>query len=249
MIESSSETQNETPAPHGWNSHLVRYLMAREHNLFDQAVTDIFGFYALQIGLPQYTMLEQTRIPNCWSLDFDAPAQVFADPHALPFPEDSLDLIALPHTLEFTDDPHQILREAHRALRAEGRLLITGFNPYSLFGLCRRLHKRDEPPWNNQFISPYRLKDWLSLLGFDLAGGAFAVYVPPFANEKWLHRAQWFEKAGDRWWPIAGGIYFLHAIKKVVGLRLVTSIWKRDARRRNWAAAHRMPQEKNPYET
>lgn len=251
MNESSASElppSSHAPASDGWNSDLIRYLIARERNLFDNAVADIFGFYALQIGLPQYAMLEQARITNRWSLDFDAPAQILADPHSLPFPEDALDLIALPHTLEFTDDPHQILREAHRTLHAEGHLLISGFNPYSLFGLRHRLRKKIEPPWSNRFISPYRLKDWLSLLDFDIIGGAFAVYTPPFSSEKWLNRAQWLENAGDRWWPVAGGVYFLHAVKKVIGMRLVTPVWKRDARRRNWAAAHRISQEKTQQE-
>ncbi len=62
------------------------------------------------------------------------PAQILADPHWLPFPENSLDLIVLPHALEFTSDPHQLLREVYRAMRAEGQIVISGFNPFSLFG-------------------------------------------------------------------------------------------------------------------
>jgi Methylase involved in ubiquinone/menaquinone biosynthesis len=247
MNESSAhEPPLSSTAADGWDSPLVRYMLARELEYFDQTIPDIFGFYALQIGLPQHPMLCQTRIPNHWTLDFNAPAQILADPHALPFPEDSLDLVALPHALEFTDDPHQILREAWRALRAEGHLLISGLNPYSLFGLRRRFGHNQTPPWMGGFISPYRVKDWLSLLSFDIVGGAFAVYAPPFKTERWLNRAAWLEEAGDRWWPIAGAVYFLHAVKKVAGMRVVTPVWKRDARRRNWVAAHREPyQEKH----
>lgn len=29
------------------------------------------------------------------------------------------------------------------------------------------------------------------------------------------------EIAGDRWWPISGGIYFLQAIKRVHGMRVI----------------------------
>ena len=66
-----------------------------------------------------------------------APAELLADPHWLPFPENSLDLIVLPHALEFTSDPHQLLREVYRAMRAEGQIVISGFNPFSLFGAKR----------------------------------------------------------------------------------------------------------------
>ena len=31
---------------------------------------------------------------------------------------------------------------------------------------------------------------------------------------------------GDRWWPFAGGIYFLHGIKRVQGMRIITPKWK-----------------------
>ena len=70
-----------------------------------------------------------------------------------------------------------------------------------------------------------------ALLGFDVVGGRLDCYVPPFAQEKWLRRFAFFEKAGDRWWPIAGGVYFLRATKKVLGMRVLTPAWQRRERR------------------
>ena len=60
-------------------------------------------------------------------------------------------------------------------------------------------------------------------------------YVPPVANEKWRRRFDFMEKAGDRWWPFAGGIYFLHGIKRVQGMRLITPKWKSAAARERLA--------------
>lgn len=227
--------------PRGWQTPLGQYLLAREQAWFDRNVPDLFGFYALQIGLPQQPLLAQSRIPHRWALDFEPPAGIRADPHALPLSDDVIDLIAIPHALEFTDDPHQLLREAYRVLRPEGRLLIVGINPFSLFGVRQRFSKDRQPPWNGRFLSAYRVKDWLGLLGFDIVGGGFAVYAPPFAHNKWLTRCDFIEKAGDRWWPIAGGIYFLHAVKKVAGMHVITPVRQRNARRKNWAAAHKTP--------
>ena len=116
---------------------LGQYLLAREQAYFDQTVADIFGFHALQIGLPEAPFLAQSRIPQRWTLDYDPPADVIADPHWLPFAENSIDLIVLPHALEFTDDPHLMLREAYRVIRPEGQIVIAGFNPFSLFGAKR----------------------------------------------------------------------------------------------------------------
>ena len=190
------------------------------------------GFYALQIGLPERDYLSQSRIPSRFTLDYDPPAQVIADPHWLPFPENAIDLIVMPHALEFTDDPHLMLREAYRVIRPEGQIVISGFNPFSLFGMRRYFGRGATPPWNGNFIALYRLKDWLSLLGFDVVGGRFDCYVPPFTQEKWLRRFSFFEKAGDRWWPITGGVYYLRATKKVLGMRLLEPAWERRERRK-----------------
>ena len=232
-MESSSGLPDHVPTTlSGWfETPLGRYLLAREQAYFDRTVADIFGFCALQIGLPQAPFLAQSRIVSRWTLDYDPPADILADPHGLPLPENSLDLIVLPHALEFTDDPHEMLREAYRVIRPEGQIVIAGFNPFSLFGGKRYFGRGSTPPWNGNFIALYRLKDWLALLGFDVVGGRLDCYVPPFAQEKWLHRCEFFEKTGDRWWPISGGVYFLRATKRVLGMRILTPAWQRRERR------------------
>src|SRR5882672_1953092 len=219
---------------------LGTYLRQREQAYFDETVADIFGFHALQIGLPGCPLLAQSRIASRWTLDYDPPADIIADPHGLPFAENAIDLIVMPHALEFTDDPHLMLREAYRVVRPEGQIVIAGFNPFSLFGAKRYFGRAQTPPWNGNFIALYRLKDWLALLGFDVVGGRLDAYVPPFSTEKWLQRCAFFEKAGDRWWPIAGGIYFLRATKKVAGMRVITPAWQRgEQREKSLAAATR----------
>ncbi|MEO5702156.1 MAG: methyltransferase domain-containing protein [Casimicrobiaceae bacterium] len=207
-----------------------RYLLAREQRWFDRTVADIFGFHALQVGLPTCPFLEQSRIPARWVVDAAPPAHALADPRWLPFAENAFDLVVLPHSLEFSDEPHGLLREVHRTIRPEGQLLICGFNPFSLFGAKRYFGREQRPPWNGSFIALYRLKDWLALLGFEVTGGSLDCYVPPFAQDKWLRRFGFFESAGDRWWPIGGGVYFLRATKRVLGMRIITPAWERGKR-------------------
>jgi len=211
---------------------LGRYLAAREQGYFDRTVADIFGYYALQIGLPEVDALAACRMPSRWTLDYDPPARLLADPHALPLPDNTVDLIVMPHALEFTDDPHLMLREAWRVMRPEGQVVIAGFNPFSLYGLKRYFGREQTPPWNGNFIGLWRVKDWLTLLGFDVVGGRLDAYAPPFRSMKWLARFGFFERAGDRWWPIAGGVYFLRATKKVAGMRVLTPAWERRERRK-----------------
>jgi SAM-dependent methyltransferase len=225
----------ETPLGH--------YLLDRELAYFDRTVSDIFGFHALQIGLPECPFLRGSRINTRITVDLEDPAQVLADPHWLPFGENGFDLVVLPHTLEFTDEPHQLLREVHRVIRPEGQLVIAGFNPFSLFGAKRYFGRAQTMPWTGNFIALFRLKDWLSLLGFEVSGGQLDCYMPPFGQEKWLQRFSFFEKAGDRWWPIAGGVYFLRATKRVLGMRVITPAWSRRVRKKALAAPARQARE------
>ena len=143
----------------------------------------------------------------------------------LPIASNSVDLILLPHVLEFDEHPHQILREVERVLMPEGQVILAGFNPFSLWGMRRRLRGGADYPWRGRFISLIRVKDWLALLGFEILGGQMACYAPPVKQQKWLERWKFMEAAGDRWWPISGGVYFLQAVKRVRGVRLIMPKW------------------------
>jgi SAM-dependent methyltransferase len=201
------------------------YVLTREQQYFDRTVADIFGFNAVQLGLPEQDFLRNSRIPLRFSAGNQAGNAVRLVCSELPFECDSLDLVLLPHVLEFSDNPHQIIREVERVLMPEGNLIISGFNPLSLWGLHRALGRKQGYPWSGQFINLTRMKDWLALLGFEVVGGRFAAYAPPIHQKKWLERLAFMEKAGDRWWAVSGGVYFLHAIKRVPGMRLIKPKW------------------------
>ncbi len=203
------------------------YVLSREQAYFDKTVADIFGFNALQLGMSGHEFLRESRMPLRFCGD-DAPgAEVRLCHDELPFDGESMDLLVLPHVLEFSNNPHQILREAERVLMPEGSLLISGFNPYSLWGLRRKLGSKQGYPWCGDFIALKRLKDWLALLGFVVVGGRFTAYAPPFHYAATLERCRFMEAAGDRWWAVSGGVYFLHAIKRVPGMRLMQPKWNK----------------------
>ncbi len=203
------------------------YILRWEQAQFDAAVEDVFGFNAVQVGLPQFDFLRSNRIALHTHLGLEPASDVLADGGALPLASGSIDLVVLPHVLEFSEHPHRILREAARVLMPDGQIVISGFNPLSFWGMRRALGPgRSEYPWRGRFIGLLRLKDWLQLLSFELNGGRFGCYAPPFAQAKWLERSAFMEKAGDRWWPIAGGVYVVRAIKRTVGMRLVMPSWR-----------------------
>ncbi|MGA7180419.1 MAG: class I SAM-dependent methyltransferase [Thiobacillaceae bacterium] len=210
-----------------FDSSLGNYLLSRELLYFDRAVADVFGFYAVQVGLSSIAFLRNSRIPQRVCCGHEPEAHVLADAMFLPFESQSIDLVLLPHVLEFSDNPHQVLREVERILRPEGRMILSSFNPRSLWGIVRALKTGDGRfPWNGNFLNLSRVKDWLELLGFEFAAGSMCCYRPPINRESWLRRFRFMEPAGDRWWAMGGGVYFIQAIKRVHGMRLITPSWK-----------------------
>ena len=201
-----------------------QYLLAREQAFFDQTVTDIFGFNAVQLGLPEHDFLRTCRMPLRATAGNEPGVQVRLAMDELPFETGSIDLMLLPHVLEFNEHPHQILREVERALMPEGQVIIAGFNPRSLWGLRRALGSQMGYPWRGNFISLPRMKDWLALLGFEVVAGRFACYAPPLRTPN-IDRLHFMEPAGDRWWAVCGGVYFLQAIKRVPGVRPIKPRW------------------------
>lgn len=203
------------------------YVLQWELARIDAAAADIFGYYAVQIGLPGIDFLRANRITSRLTASLAGSPSVHADAHELPFASESLDLVVLPHLLEFSSEPHQILREVERVLRPEGQVIIFAFNPISLWGLRHMFRHTPLVPWSGEFVSVLRLKDWLKLLNFEMRGGRYGCYRPPYTSEKWLSRFGFLEKAGDRWWPVAGAVYMMQAIKRVQGMRVITPAWRK----------------------
>lgn len=203
-----------------------RYVMSWEQDRIDSVVDDLFGYNALQLGLPQIQLLARNRIPLRQTAGESGNVDVICDLRELPFAANSIDLVVMPHVVEFHDDPHQILREVERILIPDGQLVVTGFNPISLWGIRRKLPGCPrEFPLNGNYISVLRLKDWMQLLNFEVDRGSFGCYAPPVHQERWLKRWHFMEAAGDRWWSFAGGVYLLRAIKRVRGMRLIMPSW------------------------
>ena len=230
-----------------------RYLLNWEQAQLDRAVTDVFGFHALQLGLPDLEALRANRMPHRWVaseslrepawlalpvvddalaslLPLHAASALRCDFDALPFPNSSLDLVVLPHALELARDPHDTLREVERVLVPEGRVVIVGFNPASLWGLRQNAgHLRHRLglggelylPSAGDFIGYRRVRDWLRLLGFEVEGGRFGCWCPPLRSEAGLARMAWMESAGARGWPVLGAVYLIEAVKRVRGMRLL----------------------------
>jgi len=232
-----------------------QHVLAWERARLDAALADVFGYHALQLGLPEIDALAANRMPHRWlaasaSLAHagerggtepppgrpkaasapsggSAPCEagergghipaLVTDPTALPFAEASLDLVVLPHTLDLSANPHAALREVRRVLVHEGKVAITGFNPFRLWGFKRR-HTPPALPAGSEPIGPQRLRDWLRLLEFEIESIHFE--GAPAAQTTWM------ERLGTRWGPFFGAVYFVLAVKRTQGARLVGQSWR-----------------------
>lgn len=211
----------------------------------DTAVADVFGYHAMQIGLPALQGLRSNRMPAQWLAALSAgelraatgvgrPPALLCESTALPMEAASIDLLVLPLTLDLSLDPHQTLREVERVLVPEGKVLILGLNPASLWGLRQQrahLYRRMGIgqlflPAEGQFIAYWRLRDWLRLLGFEVESSAFGCYRPALRTARWLQRYAWLDELGARSWPIFGAAYAVMAVKRVRGMQVLGPAWK-----------------------
>ena len=234
---------------HRWfDSPPGRYLLAWEQQQYDELVADIFGYHAVQLGMSGLQGLRANRMPHRWlALGLEesrlppepgapVPApDLLAYPVALPFDAASIDLVLLPHALELSVDPHAALREVERVLVPEGRVVISGLSPWSLWGLRQRrarLYQRFHAggelylPDVGEFIAPGRMRDWLRLLNFEVDSLSFGCYRPAVGQTRWLDRFDWMDGLGARWWPILGAAYTVVAVKRVHGMRLMAPPWR-----------------------
>ena len=210
-------------------------MAAAENRLLGEVLGNLFGYHLLQIGSPaRRGFLEHSRVSRRMLMDIcggpcggDGSGLFRGMAPSLPVRGDSLDVILLPHVLEFTSHPHEVLREADRTLVPEGHVVILGFNPISLWQLWRWvLGWRGRLPWCGRFYSAARVRDWLTLLGFEVVELQHYFWRPPMQHSGILHRLAFLDQLGRRAWPIFGAGYVLVARKRVSTLTPIRPRWR-----------------------
>lgn len=131
----------------------------------------LFGYHLLKLGaLSSEINSNSCSIAHQFSIDVKHPdVNVVAYRDELPLIEKSIDVCLLTHQLDFTPDPHRLLREIDRVLVDDGYLLLSGFNPISGVGLKHFIpYKRKKMPYNSRLFLPHRIIDWLNLLNYEV---------------------------------------------------------------------------------
>lgn len=152
---------------------------------------------------------------------------------SLPFENDSIDVVILHHVLDFSLNPHQVLKEINRVLIPRGHVIIVGFNPFSLFGLWKAVASllTRSPQWRYNGIAKKRLLDWFKLLDLEKSTVQHAFYRPPCSSAALLKRLAFLEKAGQRLGAPFGGVYLMVARKDVCAVTPIRAPWERNSRR------------------
>ena len=217
-----------------YRSPLGKEVAALESACLQRLLGDTFGYYLVQIGVTESfrDAMASSRIRHRILMPCERPSghggrEIVALPNRLPLAADSIDALLLPHTLDFSPEPREVLREVERVLIPEGRVIILGFNALSAWGLWSLLPRRaNQVPWCGRFRTAYQIEDWLSVLGFDIELREHIMFRPPFRRALGPSCAP-FDTLGRRLWPMLGGVYLVRAVKRVSTLTPLRPSWGR----------------------
>ncbi|MCB1792107.1 MAG: methyltransferase domain-containing protein [Gammaproteobacteria bacterium] len=213
-----------------FSSPLGARIAAVERDAIGGMLADVFGYHLLQIGefggVPDH--LDRCPIRRRLLVSENPATEgvetVTGEACRLPVAADSMDAAVLVHALDFSPDPHQVLLEVERVLIAEGRMIVVGFNPYSLWGVWRLAARwRGGVPWCGHFLSYPRLNDWLTLTGFAVERMDVMEFRPPMRSQ----RLESIERIGRQVWPMLAGIYVVRAVKRVSRVTPLKQQWPR----------------------
>ena len=191
-----------------------RYILRYERLFFHNSVVRVFGYHALQFNLPNINFMQGNKIPHHFVLNHDIKSEF----EFLPFANNCIDLIVLPHILEFANNYHYILQECYRVLIPNGKIIITAFSNKSPF---KYFLKRSPIFKNAKFISLEILKAQLQALNFHIDGGRFFAYVPPMGNHDMIARLSFMDKIGNRWLPTFSNAFAITATKELYNMHLI----------------------------
>ncbi|HAU93696.1 MAG TPA: SAM-dependent methyltransferase [Alteromonas sp.] len=189
----------------------------------------VFGYNLVKLG----NLSSEIKLPGCAIRNQVVQTQVATEASSLisnsdklPYIENSIDGFLLANELDFARDPHEILREVDRTITANGYVIISGFNPYSLTGLARFLPiKKGNILHQARFFSAGRIKDWLQLLGFEIVEHRHILFSMLFASHHKGQPAAW-QQWCSRYCPWCSSVYVLMARKRAIPMTTIKPKWK-----------------------
>jgi len=218
---------------HWYKQPLGTFFAKKQQHEIESILPRLKGQRLLHLGInPGIDFQSISPIPYCISLASDIPSKqsepfIVGSYDALPFLQDSIDIIVMNQVLEFENNLQSVLQEIWRVLIAEGQVIITGLNLISLWGLTQCFKRRKKQiPWQGHFYALFKIKQALLNLNFTVLTSKTFFFSPPFQNIYLLNHFEFLEKWGEFMWPALGGGYILVAQKKVFGTTPLRSRWE-----------------------
>jgi len=215
-----------------YQSDLGENVLAQEIKLLQDLICHDVGYYFLiqsplqQLDLPNSLLRTQMMIAPV--LELGAPDNlIVAKANELPINSEGIDVHVLHHTLELSDTPHDDLREAARSLLPSGKLIIVGFNPWSIWGARKAFSIKGQAPWCANFIAEKRLEDWLKVAGLTLQSTDYFCYPPPIQSSYWLQKLKSINTLMSMSKLPIGGVYVITATKQIHRLIEQKPKWRR----------------------
>ncbi len=188
----SARTKKTIKMPVSWSDIPFgkQYRLAVEQEL-QPWLPRMYGRHLLKLDhLSHEINTDACMIPHQFSMGNDDPRfHVLGDPYLLPFEYKSIDVCLMINTLTYSEDPHQLLREADRVLTDDGWLVISGFNPFSLVGLAKCVPiLRKKQPYCGRMFSTLRILDWLGVLNYEVLYLRNCQLFPWHSPERWINQ-------------------------------------------------------------
>lgn len=235
MTRNIDDAPQLRPEPGQWlETPFGQALLSQESRLIEETFDGLFGEQCLQLGYwgDSNTFVRFARTQRAAIIGDRAPAEpgnvriAVGRLHRLPVESDSVDVVLLPHTLDYSDErSHAILREIDRVLTPHGHLVVLGFKPGGLWSLRRLVPGAGLPPGAGSLISDRQLTDWLQLLDMRIQGVTRYFFRWPLPGNKRASSPTW-EARGRRFWPELAACYMLTAQKRVVTLTPMKKPWR-----------------------
>jgi|SaaInlStandDraft_1057018.scaffolds.fasta_scaffold36660_2 SAM-dependent methyltransferase len=229
----------ELLGPKDWyRSALGRRVLGTEKALHDELLEDLFGYHLLQLGTGEMVLFDQSPIQNCNRMTFGedfhgnlVPGDLVGSPLQIPLGQDQIDVMLVHHLLEYVERPQAILAECARVVMPMGVMIVTLFNPLSLWGLRKTVTGSSAGyPFEGKFFTAYRVMDWLNVLNFKIDRVLYAEFGFPWAFRT-LTPPKFGLGLGRRYNLPLGGVYMLVARKYVGPLTPAASLLERRGRR------------------
>lgn len=221
-----------------FSTPLGERLLHDQQLILDKELSCLFGYHLMQLSINRKARLFRgSRISHCFAVgagtqDAAGDVGVYSALDELPLEDESVDVLILHHVLEFSSNPHQVLREASRVAIPRGYIIVVGFNPFSLMGLLKPLAQllSNSPVWRRNSLHKSRVADWLQFLDCNTLRTQTGFYSLPLQNKSYLDLSARSGRWMQKWRLPFGGFYCLVARKDRVCMTPIQPEWQREPR-------------------